>query len=213
MEECSFGKQTEVSVSILSQGLFFSLERKLEPKSDCKAIGCFLGLLRQLISFGFLMYIMARVLDLLFNLKIRGGNLPCKFNVLLLLLLFSVDFLTFKCLVAHFWSRQVYICFKLLGPEITAVTVLVQRQCLLALLSVNTYIKFACLLLGTIAVLSLALSHTCVSVSNPGKVMLIPVNKGFSKLECQVALIKSCPALLVRFLLSHLKWPLCPSFL
>ena len=156
---------------------------------------------------------MTRILDPLFNLRTRGGNLACKFNVLLLLLLLSAGFLTFKCLVAHFWSRQVYFCFKLLGPEITAVTVLVQRQCLLALLLVNMYIKFACLLSGTIAVLSLTRSHICISVSNPGNVMLIPVNKGFSKLECQVALIMNCQALLVQYLLSHLKWPLWLSLI
>lgn len=106
-----------------------------------------------------------------------------------------------------------YTCFKLLGPEITAVTVLVQRHCLLALLSVNMYIKFACLLSGTVAVLLLMPSHVCISISNLGKVMLIPINRGFSNLECQVALIKNCQALLVQYILSYLKGLLCWSSL
>ena len=88
-----------------------------------------------------------------------------------------------------------YICFKLLGPEITAVAVLVQRQSLFALLSVNMCVKFACSLSGTIVVLSLTVSHICISRSSPGDVMLILINKEFSKLECQVALIKNCQAL------------------
>lgn len=80
------------------------------------------------------------------------------------------------------------------------------------LLSVNMYMKFACLLSSTIAVLSLTLSHRCISVPNPGRVMLIPVNKRFSKLECQVALIKNCQALSVQYHLDLLKLPLCLSF-
>lgn len=175
-------------------------------------MGCILWLLQQQMSLGFLMFIMTRILHPLFNWRIRTGNLACKFNVLLLLLLLSTGFLTFKCLIAHFWNRQVYVFFKLLQPEITAVTVLVQRQSLLALLSMNIYIKFACLLSGTIALLSLTLSHICISVSDPGKVVLLPINKDFSKLECQVALIKNCQALLVQYLLSHLKWLLWVIF-
>lgn len=37
----------------------------------------------------------------------------------------------------------------------------------------------------------------------------MPVNKEFSKLKCQIALIKNCQVLLVQYLLSHLKLLLC----
>lgn len=52
------------------------------------------------------------------------------------------------------------------------------------------------------------LMYLCICIT-PRKGLIIPVNKEFSKLKCQIALIKNCQVLLVQYLLSHLKLLLC----
>lgn len=55
------------------------------------------------------------------------------------------------------------------------------------------------------------LTYLCIDIT-PRKGQIIPVNKEFSKLKCQLGLVKNCQVLLVQYLLSHLKFTAMPVF-